>query len=235
MLRAIVFDLDNTLMDFMKMKELGVQGAVAAMVDAGLDMPAEDAHRRIYEIYKVEGIEYQRVFDAFLQEELGRIEPKLLAAAIVGYRRTRESALVVYPHTHQTLVELSKRGLRLGVVSDAPRMQAWLRLTYLQLQHLFDAVVTFEDTGMRKPAPEPFQRALELLGAPPEEALMVGDWAERDMLGAKRLGMLTAFARYGDTFGTKHSGADYELASIRDLLGIVERLNTTQAQTSRKS
>ncbi|HVP38080.1 MAG TPA: HAD-IA family hydrolase [Candidatus Saccharimonadales bacterium] len=225
MVRAIVFDLDNTLMDFMKMKEMGVQGAVGAMLDAGLPIPAEDAHRKIYEIYRLEGIEYQRVFDEFLHTELGRIDPKLLAAAIVGYRRTRESALVVYPHTHQTLIELSKRGLRLAVVSDAPRLQAWLRLTYLQLQHLFDAVVAWEDTGRRKPSPEPFERALELLGVPAAEALMVGDWAERDVVGAKRIGMLTAFARYGDTFGTEHSGADYELLDIRDLLDVVDRLN----------
>jgi HAD superfamily hydrolase (TIGR02253 family) len=229
MVRAIVFDLDNTLMDFMKMKDLGVQGAVSAMLDAGLPMPAEEAHRKIYEIYKLEGIEYQRVFDEFLHTELGHIEPKLLAAAIVGYRRTRESALVVYPHTHQTLIELSKRGLRLAVVSDAPRLQAWLRLTYLQLQHLFDAVVAWEDTGHRKPAPEPFQRALELLEVPAGEAIMVGDWAERDVVGAKRIGMLTAFARYGDTFGTEHSGADFELLGIRDLLDVVTRLNGNPA------
>jgi putative hydrolase of the HAD superfamily len=225
MIRAIVFDLDNTLMDFMKMKDLGVQGAVDAMIDAGLDMPRDEAHRKIYEIYKMEGIEYQKVFDAFLQMELGHIEPKILAAAIVGYRRTRESALVVYPHTHETLVELAKRGLRMGVVSDAPRMQAWLRLTYLQLHHLFDAVVTLEDTGQRKPAPEPFKKCLELLGAPAGEAIMVGDWAERDVVGAKRIGMLTAFARYGDTFGTGLSGADFELKGVRDLVGIVDRLN----------
>ena len=225
MIRAIVFDLDNTLMDFMKMKDLGVKGAVDAMIDAGLDMPRDEAHRKIYEIYKLEGIEYQNVFDEFLQSELGRIEPKLLAAAVVGYRRTRESALVVYPHTHQTLVELAKRGLKLAVVSDAPRLQAWLRITYLQLQHVFDAVVTLEDTRKRKPAPEPFKKALELLGVSPGEAIMVGDWAERDVVGAKGIGMRTAFARYGDTFGTVNSGADYELSSVRDLVAIVDRLN----------
>ena len=227
MIRAIVFDLDNTLMDFMKMKDLGVQGAVDAMIDAGLPLEREAAHRRIYEIYKVEGIEYQKVFDEFLQMERGRIEPKLLAAAIVGYRRARESALVVYPHTHHTMVELVKRGLKLAVVSVAPRMQAWLRLTYLQLHHVFDAVVTLEDTRMRKPAPEPFKKALELLEVEAGDAIMVGDWAERDVVGAKRIGMLTAFARYGDTFGTVHSGADFELGSVRDLLAIVDRLNGT--------
>jgi putative hydrolase of the HAD superfamily len=37
---------------------------------------------------------------------------------------------------------------------------------------------------------------------------MVGDWSERDVLGAKAIGMITVFARYGDTFGTVNSGAD---------------------------
>jgi putative hydrolase of the HAD superfamily len=86
-------------------------------------------------------------------------------------------------------------------------------------------VVTFEDTGKRKPSPEPFQKALDLLGVGPGDALMVGDWAERDMVGASQLGIRTVFARYGDTFGTQDPGADFELADIMELLAIVDRLN----------
>ena len=54
---------------------------------------------------------------------------------------------------------------------------------------------------------------------------MVGDWAERDMVGAKALGMKTAFARYGDDFNTKDSGADFELADIHQLVDIIKNLN----------
>jgi putative hydrolase of the HAD superfamily len=54
---------------------------------------------------------------------------------------------------------------------------------------------------------------------------MVGDWAERDVVGAKQLGMKTAFARYGDTFETKDSGADYELNDILELVDVVRREN----------
>jgi putative hydrolase of the HAD superfamily len=111
------------------------------------------------------------------------------------------------------------------VISDAPRAQAWLRLASLQLHNVFDHVITFEDTGHRKPRPEPFSKALELLGVEPLETLMVGDWAERDVVGAAQLGIPTVFARYGDTFGTKESGADYELDDILELLGIVDELN----------
>ena len=134
---------------------------------------------------------------------------------------SREAALVLYPHVSVTLVELIKQGLKLAVVSDAPRREAWLRLCYLNLHHLFDVVVTFEDTGKRKPSPAPFRLVLERLGLEPGEALMVGDWAERDVVGAMQVGIPTVFARYGDTFGTVASGADFEIDDIHQLLDIV--------------
>ena len=227
MIRAIIFDLDNTLTDFMKMKRAAIDAAVDGMLDAGLALPREEVSARIYQVYDREGIEYQQVFDLFLKDALGRIDYKVLSSAIVAYRRARDSYLVLYPHVNLTLLELMKRGLKLAVVSDAPRLQAWMRLAQLQLQHLFDPVVAFEDTGERKPSPKPFQRALALLGITPSEAIMVGDWPERDVVGASKVGIRTAFARYGDTFGTQHSGADFELSDIYELVGIVDGLNGT--------
>ena len=229
MIRAIVFDLDNTLTDFMRMKEAAIQAAMDGMIDAGLKISREELRGRIDAIYKERGLEFQQVFDELLGRELGQIDPKILASGIVAYRRARESTLVLYPHVQMTLLELVKRGIRLGVVSDAPRMQVWMRLCSLSLQHLFDAVVTFDDTQERKPSPAPFREVLRRLGVPPSESLMVGDWAERDVVGGNSLGMKTVFARYGDTFDTQHSGADYDVDDIWQLMGIVDDLNRGQA------
>jgi putative hydrolase of the HAD superfamily len=228
MIRAVIFDLDNTLVDFMQMKRLAVRAAVDAMIDSGLDLDAREAEREIQIIYEREGIEYQRVFDDFLEMHLGSVDPKILASGIVAYRRAREAALVLYPHVTVTLMELIKSGIRLAVVSDAPRREAWLRLCYLNLHHLFDVVVTFEDTGERKPSPAPFRAALERLGITAREALMVGDWPERDVVGATQLGIRTVFARYGDTFGTVESGADFVIDDIHQLADVVERLNAAE-------
>jgi len=225
MIRAIIFDLDNTLTDFMKMKRAAIDAAVDGMLDAGLTLSREEVATRIYQVYDREGIEYQQVFDRFLNEQLGRIDYKILSSAIVAYRRARDSYLVLYPHVNITLLELLKRGLKLAVVSDAPRLQAWTRLAQLQLHHLFDTIVAFEDTGERKPSPKPFERAIEVLGIAPGEAIMVGDWPERDVVGAAKVGIKTAFARYGDTFGTVHSGADFDLNDVYELVAIVDRLN----------
>lgn len=225
MIRAILFDLDNTLVDFMKMKEASIAAAVEGMSDMGLRLDPEEARRRIFQIYDREGIEYQLVFDRFLQEVLGRVPPEILAAGITNYRRVRDSHLVLYPRVRLTLFELLRRGLRLAVLSDAPALPAWQRLHHLGLQHLFQPVITFDDTGERKPSPRPFLRALELLQLAPDEVLMIGDWPERDVTGARGVGIRTVFARYGDTFGTVHSGADFDINDIQELLPIVDRLN----------
>jgi putative hydrolase of the HAD superfamily len=229
MIKGIIFDLDNTLTDFMRMKNDSIDAAVEAMIDAGLPLGPEEACKRIFRIYDREGIEYQQVFDEFLKETLGRVDHRILAAGIVGYRRARESKLVLYPHVKITLIELIRRGLKLAVVSDAPALQAWLRLCQLELQHSFDPVVTFDDSGARKPDPQPFRIALDRMGLTPSEVLMIGDWPERDMVGAARLGIRTVHARYGDTFGTVESGADFEVASARQLLEIVDRLNAGES------
>jgi len=225
MIRAIVFDLDNTLVDFMKMKKRSIEEAIPAMIDAGLPLTYKECDDLISEIYKEQGIEYQQVFDMLLQRVIQRIDYKILSAGIIAYRRAREAALIPYPHVYSTLNKLLKSGIKLGILSDAPTKEAWLRLAQLNFIHTFDEVVTFNDTGERKPHPAPFKAILSKLEVNPEETLMIGDWAERDILGAKNAGMKTAFAKYGDTFNTQDHGADFELNDISELVGIIKREN----------
>lgn len=225
MLKAVIFDLDNTLVDFMAMKKQAIDAAINAMRSAGLNLSPEEIRDRIDVIYDERGIEFQSVFDELLYREFSKIDYKILSAGVIAYRRAREAALVPYPHVTMTLIELSKMQLKLGVVSDAPAKEAWLRLCYLNFHHLFDAVVTFEDTGKRKPNPEPFRKILDLLDIQPIEALMVGDWAERDVVGAAQVGMKTIFARYGNTFGTQISNADYDIDDINQVVDIVKEEN----------
>lgn len=221
MIKAVVFDLDNTLVDFMAMKRQAIDAAITAMIDAGLNMTVESIKGEIDRIYQEQGIEYQRVFDTLLTVALGRIDYKVLSAGIVAYRRAREATLKPYPHVSATLMELVKHGVKLAIVSDAPTREAWLRLCHINFHHIFDFVVTFDDTGKRKPDPAPFRMVLELLGVEPHEAIMVGDWAERDMVGAAAIGMKTAFAKYGDAWGNQVINADYTLNDVTELLDIV--------------
>jgi putative hydrolase of the HAD superfamily len=221
LIKAVIFDLDNTLVDFMKMKRRAIEEAIPAMIDSGLNMKPEDASSMIDGIYKEQGIEYQQVFDMFLTKVLKKVDYKILSAGIVAYRRAREAALIPYPHVYSTLNRLLKMGIKMGILSDAPTKEAWLRLASLNFHHIVDAVVTFDDTGERKPSPAPFLKVLERLDVKPDNALMVGDWAERDIIGAAKVGMKTAFAKYGDTFNTESHTADFELNDISQLIDII--------------
>ena len=226
MIKAVIFDLDNTLLDFMKMKDYAVKAAIAGMIEAGLNIDPDESYDTIIRIYEEEGWENQQVFNDFLNKTIGEVNNKYLAAGIVAYRRAREANLLLYPNVNHTLVELIKRGVKLAVVSDAPSREAWMRIYYLNLHHHFDVVLTFDDTNVRKPSPIPFEMALSQLNIDPEEAIMVGDWPERDVVGANKLGIRTIFARYGDAFGTVDSGADWDINDVYEIVGIVNELNS---------
>lgn len=225
MIKGIIFDLDNTLVDFTRFKEISVKSAIEAMLDAGLKIDPNLAYEKIFKIYEEKGWEYQKVFDDFLIEVIGYIDYKILSSGIVAYRRAKDGSLVLYPNVTKTLLDLIKRGIKLAVVSDAPALQVWTRLVQMNLHHIFDVVITFDDTGKRKPDKEPFLKALEKLNLKPEEVIMIGDWAERDIVGAKLVGIRTVFARYGDVFNTINSGADWEINSIEEILNIVDKEN----------
>ncbi len=225
MIKAVIFDLDNTLLDFIKMKQDAIRAAISAMIEAGLEVDPDAAFKSIFDLYQEHGWENQEVFNDFMKKTIGRVDNKYLAAGVVAYRRAREASLLVYPNVHRTLFTLLKRGIKLAVVSDAPSREAWMRIYYLNLHHVFDVVLTFDETKVRKPSPVPFKMALDQLKTTPEETLMIGDWPERDVVGAQQLGIRTIFARYGDTFGTVHSGADWDINDIFEVVGIVEELN----------
>ena len=225
MIKAIIFDLDNTLLDFMKMKQFAVKAAITAMNEAGLNINEDQAYKDIFKLYESKGWENQQVFDDFLTQNFGKVSNKILAAGIVSYRRAREATLLVYPNVNKTLIELIKMGIQLAVVSDAPSREAWMRLYYLNLHHVFDPVLTYDDSGAHKPSPKPFEMALDILNVNSKEALMIGDWPDRDVVGASQIGMKTIFARYGDTFGTVDSGADWDVNDIYEVVNIVKGLN----------
>lgn len=223
MLKAVLFDLDNTLVDFMRFKKRCSEAAIRAMVEAGLPMEEEKARELLFRMYREHGIEDQNIFEKFLREVQGRVDFRVLAAGIVAYRRVKAGYMTPYPSVRSTLISLKEAGLVLGVVSDAPRMQAWLRLAELNLAEFFDVVVALEDTGKAKPSELPFRQAIEKLGFEAGEVLFVGDNPERDILGAKSVGMHTALAEYGQVAGGK-SDPDFVLKRFGDLVGVVGSL-----------
>ncbi|MDP3764932.1 MAG: TIGR02253 family HAD-type hydrolase [Nanoarchaeota archaeon] len=221
MIKAVIFDLDNTLIDFMTMKKLSCDAAITAMIGAGLNVDKEKAMKELFKLYDKYGLEKKTIFQKFLKKIAKKVDYEILASGIVAYRRVRSGFLEPYPHVSEVLFELKRKGVKLAIVSDAPRLKAWIRLVAMKINHLFDVVVTFEDTKELKPSTKPFEITFKKLKLKASECLMVGDRPERDIKGAKKLGMVTCFAKYGNP-KAKASGADYEINDIKELVEIVE-------------
>ena len=64
-IKGVIFDLDNTLLDFMRMKEVAVKAAIKAMIEAGLQVDESKSYNEIVSIYEDIGWENQKVFDFF--------------------------------------------------------------------------------------------------------------------------------------------------------------------------
>jgi putative hydrolase of the HAD superfamily len=224
-IKAILFDVDNTLIDFMKMKRKCCEAAIEAMISAGLKMSEEKALKLLYELYEIHGIESQRIFQKFTKKIYGKENYRLISHGVIAYRQMRASYLVPYPNVIPTLLELKKQDYKLAIVSDAPIMEAWMRLATLKLDDFFDVIITKADARKQKTSPAPFKVALRKLGIKPEEAVMIGDRISRDVNTAKKLGIHTIYARYGDENPPEKgkSGAEFEISDIKEILGLVNK------------
>ncbi len=222
MIKAVIFDIDNTLIDFISMKRAASMAAANAMIEAGLQDAPEDLCERLFTFYLEHGIESDDAFEEYLRQEYKAVDYRILASAVNAYLKEKYLHLKPYPGVVETLEELKRQGFKLGVVSDGIRLKAWMRLNEAGLDSYFDAVVTYDDTGNRKPAKEPFLLICDQLDLKPEECLMLGDWPERDVQGGKLAGMKTCLAKYGQIQQAK---ADYQIESFSKLLTIVDRCN----------
>ncbi len=225
-IRAVLWDLDNTLVDFMRMKRHASDAAARAMIAAGADFPfaPQEAGDILFGDY-LGDIEGDKVFEQFLRkhhrQQIGLNQhnvDRICAAAVNSYLRAKMLHTEPYPGVRPTLVELTRRGLRLGVLTDAPRFKAYQRIEAAGLLDFFDFVVTHTDHGERKPHERPFREALDRLALPAHDVMMVGDWPEKDMEGARATGMKTAWARYGKLDHSKPVVADVVLERPEDLI-----------------
>jgi len=230
-IKAVIFDIDNTLIDFFKMKELAVEEAIYAMIASGLKKSHDEIWNAIDIVYQKHGVEYQNIFNDVLKQFEGKVDNKKLGAAISAYRRVKTGHIMPYANVIPTLIALTKRGYKLGVISDAPSLQMWIRLCDMGLEHFFDFVIASEEEGALKPSPLPFKKAIEILKMKPDEIMMVGDNTHRDVSGAKNMGMISTLAKYGQ-LGKRIVGIpsfpandkvkpDYEIMDIKELLEIL--------------
>ncbi len=197
MLKAIFFDIDDTLYDSTTLARMARLNSIRAMIDAGLEERNEDKlYSLLQKIIKKFGSNYPKHYDELLKELGIPWNPKIVAAGVVAYEHTKFGYLKPFPGVVPTLIKLKQR-YRLGVISNGLAVKQWEKLINLSLHHFFDVVVTSEEVGYEKPATEIFEAAMQKLGVAGEECVMVGDRLDTDVLGGKLAGMRTVWLRRG--------------------------------------
>jgi putative hydrolase of the HAD superfamily len=167
------------------------------------------------------GVESENIFQEFLKSKVGRADEKMLAAAINAYWKTKNNFLKPYPNIKPTLKELKKRKIKLAIVSDAPKVKAYQRLLAMNIEKYFDFVIGFEDTGKKKKDELPLKMAIEKLELDSKEIMMVGDSIKRDVLPAKKLDLISVFAKYGSLEKIEKIKPDFELSEFSYILKLV--------------
>jgi putative hydrolase of the HAD superfamily len=233
-LEAVLFDWGDTLMEFAYTPELVAAGHRAGLAAIGRDdLPELTEHFR--EEYEplfwapgiIEEIEYPQLVKRLLGDfgiELGEGDlDRFLEAEHEAWEPARRLAA----HTHPLLEALREHGLKLGLVSNAfdPGWLLHRDLERMGLEERLDFSVFSSEVGMRKPHPAIFERALEALGAAPENALFVGDRLFEDVRGAAELGMTTVQALwYRADEHPDGAEPDYQAFTQLDVLNIARRL-----------
>jgi putative hydrolase of the HAD superfamily len=213
---AIIFDMDNTLFDFVEAKLIACAAVIAYM-----KVPVEPVVLLKYFLRPIHGFESHEHIRDFLRDNNCYSEDTFTRCCAI-YDDEKVAAITPYPHVAETLSELRGRGLKLAVVTDAHNGNALKRLRKAGLEEYFDAIVTMDMHGKAKPSPEPFQFAMNELGVTASETMLVGDSIRRDIVPAKALGMLAVHAVYGDRnfHEGERDGADYLIHGIRDVIGV---------------
>lgn len=231
-LKAVLFDMDNTLFDFVAVKLIACREILSYLENKDRNLKGDPAELFRYFLRGAYGFEdYENIRD-YMQER------KLFTAK--GYRdcceiydREKLQNLKLYPGVKDTLEELKKLGFRLAIITDADRYHASSRLARVDLLDSFELLVSADMTGTKKPDPAHFLFALDALGLKPEEGLVVGDSIKRDIAPARRLGLKTAYASYGDWRPSEKTeqGFDFQLNEFQDLMRCICTLSNDQKST----
>jgi phosphoglycolate phosphatase len=192
--RAVLFDLDGTLLD------------TAADITQALNRALAEQHGAPLQAERVREL-IGRGAPVLIQRVIARLSPRpwpvdpvlLLQRFYFHHDRLHEGQEFqarAYPGVEQGLEQLHARGLRLGVVTNKARYAAAALLVQLGLSAWIDVVVGGDTAEHRKPHPQPLLHACAELQVSPAAALMVGDSAT-DVLAARAAGIRIVCVPYG--------------------------------------
>jgi len=204
---AVLFDLYGTLLIYGNMCEafaLWHQDLTTAIVEAGGLVDLQTVARNCEHFFSqsvTSDLKYtayeERLF--LLAKECG-ITPTLewIKKTATTSMNNWQSKISLNPEAIPELQALRAKGIRTGVISNFdhhPHVYKVLQQT--GLFHKLDAIIISGEVRLKKPDPQIFRLALEKLNTAATKTLFVGDDPEKDICGAKAIGMQTSLFQNG--------------------------------------
>jgi pyrophosphatase PpaX len=204
-LRAVLFDLDGTLLDSFEFIYGAFEHALA-----------------LHGIESFDRTQIAGYMGGPLEQVYAEMAPGCDAVALTEAHRTFQSENIrlvsLFPDTIEVLDELKKRNLKIAAITTRSLRTSVKSLEAVGIEHYFDLILSAEDVTRHKPHPEPILKALEFLQVKPEEAIMVGD-TTADIMAGKNASIKTVAALYGfGGEGLLDLDPDYSIRELKDLL-----------------
>lgn len=205
MIKAVFFDIDDTLFHFSGVHPHGMK-AITNYLQETNNVSKESLNQALFQAQKIIGERIGYSAAAFHNRQI-RFQNALEILGIPIYPyATRMYELywntiieeaVPEPGICQLLKSLKEKGIYLGIGSDMTSYIQNKKLEKLGIAQYFDSVVTSEEAGIDKPDSGVFRLCISKAGYRPKECLFIGDHVEKDYKGAKAAGMQAlCYAKY---------------------------------------
>jgi HAD superfamily hydrolase (TIGR01549 family) len=198
MVRAVLFDLDDTLFDHRRSAAEALRH-VQAVHDEFRRMPFDEFERLhsllLEELHpevvnaRLEMDEARRERFRRLFEQCGTVASEDLCAATARTYRTEYLNARCAVAGAASLVAAVRRHAKVGIVSNNVLQEQREKLEFCKLSAYVDVLVVSEEAGVSKPDPAIFRMAVEGLGVTAGETVMLGDSWAADVIGARRAGI----------------------------------------------
>lgn len=212
MVRAILFDLDGTLIDT---NELIIESFMYTFNILGKSSPSRD------EIINCFGEYLSYTMSKFFGDENEINEAiRIYREFNLKYHNEKVSA---YKNAHELVKILKNRDYKLGVVTSKSRISAVRGLEHFDLKKYFDVIVAGDDVKNHKPHEEPILSACAYLKVSPSECIMVGD-SVYDIQSGKRAGTKTCGVLYSFMKDKLlKAEADYYIGDLIEVLDFIRK------------
>ncbi len=196
--RAIVFDLDDTLYPEVQYVRSGFR--VAAQRLAGSDCDAERVFDLLWQTF--ENGPRDRVFNTVL-EQLGESDDPQVIAELVGLYRCHRPSLQLEPAVRGMLEQLHIK-YKLGLITDGFLPAQKLKVETLQLDGIFDHIIYTEELGREfwKPSPKAFEMMSEAMNCSGQECVYIADNPSKDFIAPNQLGWQSVQVQRADRIHT---------------------------------